>query len=550
MATKKEQYELAMAGSYLMDVLVSKDFSDEVMETSRTMLKKLQDNYSFREDDFYHPRIAREEEIKSAFKKIQAAGQRETVDYYLMLKDKPEYSPEQQKAADLLYGIHFNEESGLTKRQFYLMAKYVVVGHELAEMAAGRIEGGDTLYNYMREADNIVDELNTSSLKDFYQEHDFEAERAEHAEVLEEMMAMGGHYHYYRSNSWYEPDEEDYDEEKYEQARQFLTLDWELSNTFIDNTDHILEKAPMLSDTYYAEKLVEAMETLDDAKFLVPVPIDKALAKTIWENYRNDDIPLKERQAYFSMIVEVDKMDDLLCSGNTGFSVTASDREKIDEMVKSTVYLCYSYKFSTKVDITDNKVTLLWDDKEKIISEDTHDENKKIELAYDGTMEGLRKACKDFEKEHGVHKFKKGKYDFIEVLERDLKRAINEVKNLPDILYGMQHMAKEYIENNGEKIVPDIAKDMKIISEADIDDVLDSKDNTEYWKKITTNRLKRFVDSINYKLMEYGNTYGDELYKRPVAAKRVLRAYQILNGMQPKNITPEYSQGNSNMLKK
>lgn len=550
MATKKEQFELAMAGSYLLDVLQANDFSDEVMEESRAMLKKLKDNYSFREDDFYHPRITREEEIKDALKKIQEVGQRENVDYYLILRDKPEYSSEQQRAADLLYGIHFNEESGFTKRQFYLMAKYVSVGHELAEMAAGRIEGGDTLYNYMQEANNIVDELNTSSLKDFYQEHDFEAERAEHADVLEEMIAMGGYYHHYRSNSWYEPDEEDYDEEKYELARQFLTLDWELSNTFIDNMNHILEKAPILSDTYYAEKLVEAIETLDDRKFLVPTPIDKTLAKTIWENYRNDEIPPKERQAYFSMIVEADKMSNLLYHGNTSFTVMASDKEKIDKMVKDNVRLCFSYKFTTKVDISSKKVTILWDDKEKNISEDTHDEGKKIELIYDGTMEGLRKACKDFKKEHGVWGLKKAKYNFIEQMERDLNRAINEINHLPDILYSMQHMANTYIKTNGELIVPDIAKDMKIISETDMNDVLNGKDNTKYWEKITTNTLKRFVDSVNYKLMKYGNMYGDKLYKRPVAAKRVLKAYQVLNGMQPKNITPDYSQGNFNALRK
>ena len=76
MATKKEQYELAITQSYLIDILQSNDFSDENMEKSRMMLKKLQENYSFREDDFYHPHIAREEEIKSALKKVQMAGQR------------------------------------------------------------------------------------------------------------------------------------------------------------------------------------------------------------------------------------------------------------------------------------------------------------------------------------------------------------------------------------------------------------------------------------------------------------------------------------------
>ena len=546
MATKKEQYELAMAQSYLVDVLNSKDFSDEVMEKSRTMLKNLQDNYSFREDDFYHPRIAREEEIRSAVKKLQMAGERENVDYYLMLKDAPEYTLEQQAAADLLYGIHFNEEAGLTKRQFYLMAKYVSVEHELSEMAAGRIEGRNVLYDYMEEADNIIDELNTSSTKELYQEHEFDEERAEHADIIEEMMSMGGHYQYYRSNSWYEPDEEDYDEEKYETARRFLTLDWELSNTFNDNINHMLEKAPMLSDKYYAMKLVDAMETLDDKKFLVPMPIDKNLAKAIWDNYRNDELPPKERQAYFSLIAEANKAMNVLFSKNTDYSVTASDKDKINEMVDSAMRLCFYYKFNTKFEVTDDKVTIFWDDKEKIIS----DNSPKIELEYDGTMQGLLNTCRKFKKEQGRHFLRRSKYDFIEQMERRLNSAVEEVKYLPDMLYTMQKLANVYVETGGEKVVPSVAKEMDIISKTNMDDVLNGKDTTEFWKKTTTYGLFRMIETINYRLMKYGNTYGDELYKRPVAARRVLEAYQVLNGVQTKNLTPDYKNGNSNTLKK
>ena len=107
MASKREEYKLAMAENLIVDVLREGN-EEKYIDKVRDCLSELQDCYSFKEDDLYHPRISKKAELRESYESLRKASLREHVDYYVMLGDEPKYSTEEQNAADLLGTVTFN----------------------------------------------------------------------------------------------------------------------------------------------------------------------------------------------------------------------------------------------------------------------------------------------------------------------------------------------------------------------------------------------------------------------------------------------------------
>ena len=542
MASKREEYKLAMAENLIVDVLREGN-EEKYIDKVRDCLSELQDCYSFKEDDLYHPRISKKAELRESYESLRKASLREHVDYYVMLGDEPKYSTEEQNAADLLGTVTFNRIiNGTSKREFYLMAKYVVLTDGLMEESSSPYfmnhKEKSKLYKMEDEISDIVEELNTSGrdyLGERLEEHNFDD--ADDEKVQEYFEKMGGKVTYY-PGTYYSPPEYEYDETQYESAAMFQIIDEQ--KEFISSNRYLIEKEMerMGADIKKSADYVNAIELLDDKIFLEEGIIDRERAEKICKREKNNEFPMKERLPYLEILITVDDVYDKMKGMSLYRDRTllfASDENKIntilDEIVKNP-------KNDMKLYIKDNVFYADW--------KYDYNSRRQVSIPFDGTLHGFIESCENSDKRAKCYYWKYDKGNFLNNIISNAKDVEKCNEFIDTVVLNVYTMASSYMANGGNKFVPSLADTMKRLSNCQVEDAVSGRDKE--WNKETNAKLNSYISVLKDGMERIGRKKNDTLWYRPVAAKRVLKAYKVMSDVLTKEIKVE--QGVGKELKK
>lgn len=542
MASKREEYKLAMVENLIVDVL-REGKEEEYIDKVRDCLYELQDCYSFKEDDLYHPRISKKSELRESYESIRKASLREHVNYYVMLGDEPKYSTEEQNAADLLGTVMFNRIiNGTSKREFYLMAKYVVMTDELLrEGCNDSFLSQNEMYQLSKKEDNInaiLEELNTSGRKFIGKrltEHDFDNADAEKAE--ERYEKMGGEVKYY-AGTLYSPPEYVYNEGKLDSAYMYQAIAEQEKNILYNRNLIEMEMKRMGADIEKSTEYVKAINVLNDKVFLDEGTIDRERAEKICVSEKNDNFPMKERIPYLEILMYVDNVYDNFKNVklfNDGTKLFSSDEEKINTVLDSIVK---PSRNEMKLYIKDNVFHADW--------KYYYDKERHVEIPYDGTLEGFIKSCENYEKRDDCCYWQWEKGNFLNNILSYARVVSDSKKYVEGSVINMHKVASMYLDNHGEKFVPKLFDTMKELASCNIDDALAGK--SEIWNNKTQAMLHSNLYNLKDSLEQFGKKRNDNLYYRLTAAKRVLKAYKVMSDVLAKEIKIE--QGVGKELKK
>lgn len=377
-----------------------------------------------------------------------------------------------------------------TKRQFYLMAKYVVLTDDLIDKADIHDfmsdEESKELYKEEEEVQNIVDELNTSGIKCkafSYPTFVFEDDKV----ITDFMLHIGGE------------DYPEYDDSNYCDAQAYLAIRAEDDNFWHDacKVDDIFSTMGASLDK--AKEYISYIEKSGDKEFLEEKEVDKDIAVSVCKTERNDKFPMDDRKLYLECLLAAEDTYNMLqkLRQNSYQKLLVPEKERINEIVCDAVMS--DLERGSFAVVSEDKVKIHW----KI-----HNQNAKdFELKYDGTMAGLSKACKSCDE------LRKG---FLKKLTRELETAIECDKLLPDVIKKVHELEKVYESNNGKKICPDHEKEYKKLC--------------SYLENNTVRKcdLSSFVEKTRDAIRIYGKEKDDTMQYRIKAARRLLQAYKLV----------------------
>ena len=542
MASKVEQYKLAMAENLLTDVIQFGEFEKHRNRVRKFMLD-LQSCYSFREDDLYHPKISAKAEITDCYKNIRKASMREHIDYFVMLHDEPKYTADEKEFADLLATVDFNKGLyGTSKREFYLMAKYVMLTDGLLEDASSPhfMNSGEKvrLDKTETEIKNILEELNTSG-RDYYgerlKEHDFV--NADDEKIQERFKKMGGYFKYYPATKD-SPPEYVYNEAQYESAEMYQVISEQEENISYNRSLIEKEMARMGADINKSAEYVGAVDLLDDRVFLEESVVDRKRAEKICRREKNTNFPMKERLPYLEILMTTnavyDKMKEMSLY-NDRTLLFASDTEKINTVINEVVK---KEKNDMKFSIKDNVLRVNW--------QYDYGKRRQVSIPFDGTLTGFIKSCETSDKRDKCYYWKNESGNFLDNIV-SIAKNVDKCKDFIRAgVFNIHTLASSYMKNEGSKFVPSIAETMKKLSNCKVEDAVNGKN--EEWNKQTAALLHSYAWRLKDGMERVGREHKDTLWYRPVAAKRVLDAYRVMTEVMAKEIKIE--QGKGKELKK
>ena len=193
------------------------------------------------------------------------------------------YDTYEDWAKDFLEGIP-RKEDNVTKRQLYLMAKYVGYEEDLMYNCTENIGTTESIMKDVNNVGTIVKELNDTVFDGSLKEHDFYTENYPEEKYYDKITEMGGRCIVY-PDTWDTPGEVVFDEYLYDRAVIIMNLDRELKTNFIKNSEKITDMLPMLKDRVYAQKLAEAMEAINDNEVFLVKKTELKEAKQIIPEY-------------------------------------------------------------------------------------------------------------------------------------------------------------------------------------------------------------------------------------------------------------------------
>ena len=408
------------------------------------------------------------------------------------------------------------------ERDIYLMAKYIVLADKFMDRYENKSFLSDIerkqIEKEIKETNDVVDEWNTSGKdnEELLEEHDFFKEDVYFQDALDTFTKMGGTYKYYPPNK-YANEEYIYDKEKFDDAELYEAIYLEF-DAFKKNKEIITSVMKDIEfDVDKSKEYVEEEDAKQKELSDIFTQIDEKMAKRIVKQYNgNSD---SNYYTYIKLVNDYNKIDDLL---NRMGGVYMID-ETIDRYntVETAATEAFYDKIKYKLNFTDKYLSVKWNEGKNYYS-----------IKYDGTSEGLYTAIKEYNKKY------KSKIDneFPNILEHSVKEFCETRKLMPELLDAFETLSRDYYKLDGKLIAPKAENMMEFFADKN---------------RIVTNKRTRCmgkyvfyvgIREIGHGVRRFGNYRKDYLYGRPLAAKRVLQAYDILRA-KVKDIVVENGNG-------